>query len=125
VTISGAGGQTVHKNDASESVFVRFAFNQDMDGASLTNATATEFTLTKADGSATGITLPAAGTGTASTTTLNVGALPAGTYKFTLGATINDLITPTPDVYRQAADREFTFNVSVDPPVPFSCLGAP
>jgi hypothetical protein len=122
-TISGAGGQTVRKVAENENVFVRFSFNQDMAGASLDN---TEFTLTKADGTPTNIPLPAAGTGTASTTTLNVGALPAGSYKFTLkkDATINDRLA-TPNVYKQAADRVFTFTVSVEPPPPFSCLGAP
>jgi len=122
-TITGAGGQTVHKVAENENVFVRISFNQDMAGASLDN---TEFTLTKADGTPTGLPPPAAGTGTASTVTLNMGALPAGTYKFTLkaNATINDRHL-TPVEYKQAADRVFTFVVSVDPPPPFSCLGAP
>jgi hypothetical protein len=116
-------GQTIRKNAATENVLLRFDFNQDMSGDTLITS---EFTLTKADGTPTGLPLPAAGTGTASTVTLNMGALPAGTYKFTLkaNATINDRHL-TPVEYKQAADRVFTFVVSVDPPPPFSCLGAP
>jgi hypothetical protein len=123
-TISGAGGQTIHKIADNENIFVRFAFNQDMNGSTLD---ANEISLTKADGTPTGISFPVAvGTGTASVTTFNVGALPAGSYKFTLkqGATVEDRLS-TPNTYTQGSNREFTFNVVVDSPSPpFSCLGA-
>lgn len=122
-TITGSGGQTLHKNAVDENVFVRFAFNQDMDGTSLAN---TEVEITKADGTSTGIALPATAAGGASVTQFNVGALPVGAYKFKIkqGATINDRLS-TPTTFTQAADREFTFQVVVDSPgQPFSCLGA-
>ncbi len=145
-TISGSGGQTIHKIAENEQIFVRFAFNQDMNGSTLRGD---EISITKMDGTPTGVPIPIAmtcpqdlppapaqpcGSGTASVTTFNVGALPPGSYKFTLKAeaTIVDRIsTPTPDdTYTQGADgrgpREFTFNVVVDPASPpFSCLGAP
>ncbi|HSK01965.1 MAG TPA: hypothetical protein VK932_12015, partial [Kofleriaceae bacterium] len=124
-TISGAGGQTIHKVADNENIFVRFAFNQDMVGSTLE---ASEISLTKSDGTPTGVSFPAdTGTGTTSVTTFNVGALPAGSYKFTLkqGATINDRLS-TPNTYTQGSNREFSFNVVVDPPSPpFSCLKAP
>jgi hypothetical protein len=124
-TISGAGGQTIHKNDAIENVFVQFTFNQDMEGASLDAA---ELTLTKADGTPTGVAFPAAaGFGTDSITKFNLGALPAGAYKLTLkqGATILDRLS-APNTFTQAADRTFTFNVVVDSAsAPFTCIGAP
>jgi hypothetical protein len=123
-TITGAGGQTIHKVADNENIFVRFAFNQDMVGSTLE---ASEISLTKADGTPTGVTPAATGTGTASLVTFNVGALPAGSYKFTLkqGATINDRLS-TPNTFTQTSDREFSFNVVVDPPAPpFSCLQAP
>jgi hypothetical protein len=123
-SISGSGGQTVHKVAANENVFVQFSFNQDMAGATLE---ASEISLTKADGTPTGVSFPATtGTGTASVTRFNVGALPPGSYKFTLkqGATVDDRLS-TPNTYRQGSDREFTFNVVVDAPSPpFTCLGA-
>lgn len=123
-TISGTGGQTVHKSNEGERVFVRLGWNQDMEGSTLASS---EFTLTKADG--TPVTVPTTpGFGTAATTTLDLGVLPAGSYKFTLkqGATINDRRITTPNTYMQAADRVFTFNVEVDEESPtFKCLGAP
>lgn len=127
-TITGSGGQTVHKNAANENVFVRFAFNQDMVGSTLEES---EITLTKADGTPTGVSFPATtGTGTASVVTFNVGALPPGAYKFVLKetATIDDRLS-TPNTYKQGDNnrgpREFTFNVVVDAPSPpFTCLGA-
>jgi len=122
VTISATGGQTIRKKDATENVFIRFDFNQDMAGDTLTTS---EFTLTKADGTA--VTIPATpGYGTTSRTTLDLGELPAGSYKFTLkmGATITDRLINSPTTYTQAADRVITFTVAVGAP-PFSCLGAP
>ena len=122
VTISGTGGQTIRKSAATENVFVRFDFNQDMMGDTLTTS---EFTLTKADGTA--VTIPATpGYGTTSRTTLDLGELPAGSYKFTLkkDAAITDRLITNPTTYTQAADRVFTFTVAVGA-TPFSCLGAP
>ena len=123
VTISGSGGQTVRKIDPAENVFVRLSFNQDMMGSTLTDA---EYTLTNADNTPTGIPIAVAATGSAATLSINLGALPAGSYKFTLkdGATIDDRIS-TPDTYTQSGDRTFTFNVAVAVPAPFKCLGQP
>jgi hypothetical protein len=123
VTISGTGGQTIRKNAATENVLLRFDFNQDMSGDTLITS---EFTLTKADGTAVPSFQATPGSGTGSRLTLDLGELPAGSYKFTLkkDATIIDRLITNPTTYTQAADRVITFTVAVGA-TPFSCLGAP
>jgi hypothetical protein len=96
-------------------------FNQDVVAASLLPS---EFTLTKADGTATGITPVVTASG--AVLTVSSPALPAGSYTFTFkaGATLEDKIVP-PNVYTQAADRVIHFTVAdTAPPGPaFKCLG--
>jgi hypothetical protein len=126
VTVTGSGGQTIHKNAASERVFVRFDFNQDMDSGTLANS---EFTLTTADGAA--VTIPNTpgyfSSASPFRTTIDLGPLAAGSYKFTLkaGAAVNDRLA-APNTFTQSEDRGFTFNVEVDEAGPaFKCLGQP
>ncbi|MGN6107533.1 MAG: Ig-like domain-containing protein [Kofleriaceae bacterium] len=120
VAISGAGGQTITKSDAAADVDVRFSFNQDING---TTYGPDDFTFTKADGSPLGVTPTILAT-TGATIVVRAPGLPAGSYKFTLkqGAELRDRLS-TPNTYTQAADKTFTFNVEVDPPAPFACLG--
>jgi hypothetical protein len=124
---------------ATAAAAVRRTFNQEMDATSLDPAT--EFTLTKADGTGAIPLCPAVTpvpqaaqpctqiTASGATVSVSALALPAGSYKFTLnaGATLTDKIAPTANTYTQAAAREISFTVAdAAPPGPaFKCLGAP
>jgi hypothetical protein len=120
---------------AADPADVVLTFNQTVTPASLLES---EFTLTKADGTPTGITptiaqnVDANGNPVRGTIRVQSMSLPAGQYKFTLkqGATIEDNYVPPntpPNVYTQAADRVINFTIANAPPAapPFKCLGQP
>lgn len=114
---------------------IRLTFNQDVNAASLE---ATEYTLTRQDGTG---AIPQCGTpptapcttvtASGAALTISASALPAGAYRFTLkaGATITDRITmPAANVFTQMGDRVINFTVVDAPPsnpTMFKCLGAP
>lgn len=122
---SPANGARIIKATPSSAVSIRLTFNQEMAAGSLDLS---EISLTRADGSATGITPTVTVSNTVAT--ISATALPAGSYKFTLNkdATLEDKIVP-PNRYTQAAaDRVILFTVDESPPADpapdFKCLGA-
>jgi hypothetical protein len=122
---SPANGARVVKAPTASGT-VRLTFNQEL----IPNTLGLDkFTLTTASGMPVSVAPnPLSGTASANVS-ISYPMLPAGSYKFTLkaGATLNDRIAPTPNVYTQAADRVITFTIADAPPSgpAFKCLGAP
>jgi hypothetical protein len=104
---------------------IDLTFNTDVAPASLTAA---EYSVSPAITFAAPAN-PATGLGTPATANnvielVSTGAVAPGDYTFTLkmGATVNDLITGTPDTYTQAADKVIHFTVPPAPSAPQACF---
>lgn len=119
---SPANGARITKAPTAAAL-VSLTFNQEIKADSLEMS---EFTLTRADGTATGVTPAISAVGAA--LRVSFPALPAGSYRFTLNAdaTLTDQLGNT---YTQAADRVINFSVAdampTTPAPPFKCLGQP
>jgi hypothetical protein len=98
---------------------IELTFNQQMDVATLTQGT--DYTLSP------NVALTAAygpANGPVNQTLDLTGNLPPGSYTFTLknGAMINDLVTPTADVYAQTQDLVINFVVAAPAATGPACL---